>query len=120
MTLRWMPADLAGQPEGEGGAPVWHPARCTSVAVPRCDAWDGLFLECAVEWPLQLLFPPEVGVWRLLPASWPGSQPACRMCASGPTVACPLPGMACSAQSCPRCAPSLLLAPPATCPARRC
>jgi hypothetical protein len=74
MTLRWMPADLAGQPEGEGGAPVWHPARCASVTVPRCDAWDGLFLECAVEWPLQLLFPPEVGVCGV------GCQPASQPC----------------------------------------
>lgn len=61
MTLRWMPPDQAVLPEAEGGAPVWHPARCATVSVPRCDAWDGLFLECAVEWPLQLLFPPEVG-----------------------------------------------------------
>lgn len=60
LALRWMPADRAAQSEAEGGPPVWHPARCTSVSVPRGDAWDGLFLECAVEWPLQLLFPPEV------------------------------------------------------------
>ncbi|PRW61252.1 gamma-tubulin complex component 4-like protein [Chlorella sorokiniana] len=60
MTLRWMPPDQAALPEAEGGAPVWHPARCTTISVPRCDAWDGLFIECAVEWPLQLLFPPEV------------------------------------------------------------
>lgn len=61
MTLRWMPPDQAALPEAEGGAPVWHPARCITISVPRCDAWDGLFIECAVEWPLQLLFPPEVG-----------------------------------------------------------
>ncbi|KAL4434808.1 hypothetical protein ABPG77_005335 [Micractinium sp. CCAP 211/92] len=60
LALRWMPADRAAQPEGEGGPPKWHPARCASITVPRGDAWDGLFLECAVEWPLQLLFPPEV------------------------------------------------------------
>lgn len=60
MVLRWQPADRAQQPESEGGSPMWHPARCISVTVPRGDAWDGLFLECAVEWPLQLLFPPEV------------------------------------------------------------
>lgn len=64
MSLRWMPPDQAALPEDEGGAPVWHPARCTSVSVPRCDSWDGLFLECSVEWPLQLLFPPEVRVQR--------------------------------------------------------
>ena len=60
LALRWLPADAATRPEAEGGAPVWHPGRAPGVAVPRCDAWDGLFLECAVEWPLQLLFPPEV------------------------------------------------------------
>lgn len=60
MSLRWLPPDQAPLPEAQGGAPAWHPARCTTVAVPRCDAWDGLFLEAAVEWPLQLLFPPEV------------------------------------------------------------
>lgn len=60
LALRWVPADRAAQPEAEGGPPVWHPARCASITVPRGDAWDGLFLECTVEWPLQLLFPPEV------------------------------------------------------------
>lgn len=57
VALRWLPADRG---EDEGGPPVWHPSRCAAVSVPRYDAWDGLFLECAVEWPLQLLFPPEV------------------------------------------------------------
>ncbi|KAL4856683.1 Gamma-tubulin complex component 4 [Chlorella vulgaris] len=60
-TLRWQPADPAQQQlEADGGLPLWHPARCTTAFVPRYDAWDGLFLECSVEWPLQLLFPPEV------------------------------------------------------------
>jgi gamma-tubulin complex component 4 len=60
-TLRWQPADPAQQQlEADGGPPLWHPARCTTAFVPRYDAWDGLFLECSVEWPLQLLFPPEV------------------------------------------------------------
>lgn len=76
MSLRWLPPDQAPLPEAQGGAPAWHPARCAAVAVPRCDAWDGLFLEAAVEWPLQLLFPPEVGA----EAAWccgDGGQRAC-------------------------------------------
>lgn len=55
LTLRWLPPDAAAS-----GAPAWHPSRCVGVAAPRYDAWDGLYLECAVDWPLQLLFPPEV------------------------------------------------------------
>jgi len=67
ITLRWMPVQQLERPEAEGGAPAWHPSHCTSVAVPGCDAWDGLFIECTVEWPLQLLFPPEAS----LPAGGP-------------------------------------------------
>ncbi len=74
LALRWMPADRAAQPEGEGGPPKWHPARCASITVPRGDAWDGLFLECAVEWPLQLLFPPEVRQLWCTQEGWRASQ----------------------------------------------
>ncbi len=46
----------------EGVAPVlaWHPCHTANAAVPALDAWDGLYLESTVDWPLQLLFPPEV------------------------------------------------------------
>ena len=62
VALHWVPTDVAQQPKVEGGPPLWHPVHCATVTVPRYDAWDGLFLECGVEWPLQLLFPPEVRV----------------------------------------------------------
>jgi gamma-tubulin complex component 4 len=64
VSLGWMDAGGAGAAAGEsasdGDIPAWHPARCTSLAAPSYDAWDGLFLRCEVGWPLQLLFPPEV------------------------------------------------------------
>lgn len=40
--------------------PSWHPSQTASANVPSLDAWDGVFLESTVDWPLQLLFPPEV------------------------------------------------------------
>lgn len=97
MTLRWMPANQAPLTEAEGGAPVWHPARCPTVAVPRCDSWDGLFLECAVEWPLQLLFPPEASLcggrwlrWYVgnMHASWPPLVISMSWCDSQPAQPC--------------------------------
>lgn len=36
------------------------PPQASAVHVPSYDAWDGLHLRCNVDWPLQLLFPPEV------------------------------------------------------------
>lgn len=59
--LHWVEV-LDGGAEGNvlDGLPQWHPRRCTSVSVPGYDSWDGLYLECHVDWPLQLLFPPDV------------------------------------------------------------
>ena len=62
-------AAAAAQPSGEAAAgapalPAWHPSQTPNVAVPALDSWDGLYLESTVDWPLQLLFPPEVRLHR--------------------------------------------------------
>ena len=58
----WADASALALPEAEGGPPAWHPARGGgALHVPALhDGWDGLYLECAVEWPLPLLLPAEV------------------------------------------------------------
>ena len=56
VSLRWLPEAAAAA----GDAPPWHPCRCGGVHVPRPDELDGLCLGLAIDWPLQLLFPPEV------------------------------------------------------------
>jgi gamma-tubulin complex component 4 len=63
LRLQWI-ADVATR------APAWHPSRCSSVTVPGFDTWDELYLECSIDWPLQLLFPPDVlqkygALWQL-------------------------------------------------------
>jgi gamma-tubulin complex component 4 len=64
LRLQWI-ADVATR------APAWHPSRCDSVTVPGFDTWDGLYLECSIDWPLQLLFPPDIlqkygALWQFL------------------------------------------------------
>ena len=54
VSLRWLDNHAAS-----ASAPVWHPSRCQGVMLPKLDSWDGLFLEATIDWPLQLLFPPE-------------------------------------------------------------
>lgn len=53
--LRWSVAEPSA-------LPVWHPARA-AISIPAFDAWDGLYLEYEVQWPLQLFFPPEVRIF---------------------------------------------------------
>lgn len=64
LRLQWI-ADVATK------APAWHPSRCSTVTAPGFDTWDGLYLECSIDWPLQLLFPPDVlqkygALWQFL------------------------------------------------------
>lgn len=53
-------ASEGGSSGGAFSALSWHPSNTANVTVPALDGWDGLFLESTVDWPLQLLFPPEV------------------------------------------------------------
>lgn len=51
--------------------PPWHPGQDTSLHVPAYNQWDGLYLKCTAEWPMQLLLPADVlqkysAVWQLM------------------------------------------------------
>ena len=115
-SLRW----ASGADAEALALPAWHPAAAGPVRVcfpPALDAWDGLFLESSVEWPLQLLFPPDVlakycGVWQYLfrlkrvqlelDAAWAALQTLQRRSAGGSELAAAVVGAGAGAGAPPR------------------
>lgn len=75
-------AGAGSAPEAAAAAapalPAWHPSHTPHVSVPALDGWDGLYLESTVDWPLQLLFTPEVGVRNTKPG--PARVMSCGRC----------------------------------------
>lgn len=55
----------------QGKIPPWHPSLAQGVFIPSFDEWDGLCLQCDLEWPMHLLFPMKLmrmygSLWQLI------------------------------------------------------